>query len=199
MEQTRPVSFEIDARELTDKAVTAVRAMFGILGIVALAVGVALLVWPGRTLVVGAALTGIYFACAGVARIIMGIVGSALSGGLRALTIIMGVLLLLAGVITLRNLEASTVVLLLVLAITVGIGWIIDGIMVLVESGSAASRGWAITYGVIGIIAGIVVLSAPAITAVVLVWINAIVFVVLGIIGIVRAVTFGRGRDADLS
>lgn len=199
MEQTRPVAFEIDARELSDKAVTAVRAMFGILGVVALAVGIALLVWPGRTLVVGAALTGIYFAFAGVARIVMGIVGSALSGGLRALTVIMGVLLLLAGVITLRNLEASTVVLLLVLAISVGIGWIIDGIMVLVESGSAASRGWAIVYGVIGIIAGIVVLSAPAITAVVLVWINAIVFVVLGIIGIVRAFTFGRGRATTLS
>ncbi len=198
MQETRNIGFELDARELTARAVTAVRVMFAVLGVVALGVGIALMVWPGHTLSVGAVLIGIYFAVAGVARIAMGVLGSALSGGLRALAIIMGVLMLLAGVITLRNLEASAAVLLLVVAITIGIGWIIDGIMVLVESGKARSRGWAITYGIISIIAGAVVLGSPAITATVLVWIAAFVFVVLGIVGLVRAFTFGRHAEAAL-
>ncbi|WP_062465919.1 HdeD family acid-resistance protein [Demequina maris] len=198
MQETRNIAFEIDERELTARAVTAVRVMFAVLGVVALGVGIALMVWPGHTLSVGAVLIGIYFAVAGVARIAMGVVGSALSGGLRALAIIMGVLMLLAGVITLRNLEASAAVLLLVVAITIGIGWIIDGIMVLVESGKARSRGWAIAYGIVSILAGAVVLASPALTATVLVWIAAAVFVVLGIVGLVRAFTFGRHHEVEL-
>ncbi|WP_156165027.1 HdeD family acid-resistance protein [Demequina silvatica] len=193
MQETRNIAFELDPRELTARAITAVRVMFAVLGVIALAVGIALMVWPGKTLAVGAAFVGIYFAIAGVARIAMGILGSALSGGLRALAIIMGVLMLIAGVVTLRNLEASTAVLLLVVALVIGIGWIIDGIMVLVESGKARSRGWAITYGIIGILAGAVVLASPALTATVLVWIAAFVFTILGVVGLVRAFTFGRG------
>ncbi|WP_062389428.1 HdeD family acid-resistance protein [Demequina iriomotensis] len=198
MQDTRPLAFELDARALTARAITAVRVMFAVLGVLALAVGIALIVWPGRTLAVGAALAGIYFAVAGVARIAMGVFGSAVSGGLRALAIVMGVLMLLAGVVTLRNLEASTAVLLLVVALTVGIGWIIDGIMVIVESGKARSRVWAILYGTVGLLAGIAVIAFPALTATVLVWIAAGVFVVLGAVGLVRAFSFGRELEATL-
>ncbi|WP_062288360.1 HdeD family acid-resistance protein [Demequina phytophila] len=197
MQETRTIAFELDPHELNARAITAVRVMFAVLGAIALAVGIALMVWPGKTLAVGAAFVGIYFAIAGVARIAMGILGSALSGGLRALAIIMGVLMLIAGVVTLRNLEASTAVLLLVVALVIGIGWIIDGIMVLVESGKARSRGWAIAYGIIGILAGAVVLASPALTATVLVWIAAFVFAVLGVVGLVRAFTFGRGAVVE--
>lgn len=193
MDKARTLGFELDERELTRGAISAVRIMFGVLGALGLAIGIALLVWPGRTLVVGAAFVGVYFAIAGVVRIAVGIFGSALSGGLRTLSIIFGLLVLLAGVVTLRNLEASTAILLLVMAIAVGISWIIDGIMALVESGKAASRGWAIAYGIIGIVAGVFVLSAPGLSAAFFIMINAIVFVILGVVGLVRAFTFGRG------
>ncbi|WP_296664585.1 HdeD family acid-resistance protein [Demequina sp.] len=193
MEATRTLGFDLDEREMTRSAISAIRIVFGVLGALALAIGIALLVWPGRTLVVGAALVGIYFAIAGVVRIAVGIFGSALSGGLRTLTIIFGLFMLLAGVVLLRNLEASTAILLVIMAIAIGIGWIIDGIMALVESGKAASRGWAITYGIIGIVAGVFVISAPGVSAAFFVLLNAIVFVILGVVGLVRAFTFGRG------
>ncbi|WP_062301722.1 HdeD family acid-resistance protein [Demequina subtropica] len=198
MQEQRHLGFELDARALTARAITLVRVMFAVLGAVALAVGVALIVWPGRTLAVGAALAGVYFVIAGVARIAMGVLGAAVSAGLRSLSIVMGVLMLIAGVVMLRNLEASTAVLLIVVALTVGIGWIIDGIMVILESGKARSRAWALAYGIVGLLAGIAVIAFPAITATVLVWIAAAVFVVLGVVGLVRAFTFGRELEAAL-
>ncbi|WP_062516112.1 HdeD family acid-resistance protein [Demequina gelatinilytica] len=198
MQEQRHLGFELDARALTARAITLVRVMFAVLGAVALAVGIALIVWPGRTLAVGAALAGVYFVIAGVARIAMGVLGAAVSAGLRSLSIVMGVLMLIAGVVMLRNLEASTAVLLIVVALTVGIGWIIDGIMVILESGKARSRGWALTYGIVGLLAGIAVIAFPAMTATVLVWIAAAVFVLLGVVGLVRAFTFGRELEATL-
>lgn len=197
MQDSRTLAFELDARTLGQRAISFVKIMFAVLGALALGVGIALLVWPGRTLAVGAALAGIYFVIAGVVRIAMGVFGNALSAGLRVLAILLGLLMLIGGIITLRNLEAATAVLLVVLAIAVGIGWIVDGIMALVESGRARSRGWAIAYGVIGIVAGVVVVSSPGISATILVWINAVVFVILGIVGLIRAFTFGRGIDLD--
>ncbi|SEJ36868.1 HdeD family acid-resistance protein [Demequina mangrovi] len=198
MPDARQLGLELDARALTARAITAVRVMFAVLGVVALAVGVAMLVWPGRTLAVGAALAGIYFVIAGVARIAMGVLGASISGGLRGLSIVMGVLMLVAGMVMLRNLAASTTVLLVIVALTVGVGWIIDGIMVILESGKARSRGWAVAYGAIGVLAGIAVIAFPTMTATVMIWIAAAVFVVLGIMGLVRAFTFGRGIEAEL-
>ncbi|WP_062461857.1 HdeD family acid-resistance protein [Demequina soli] len=197
MQETRQFSFEMDPAELTSRAVTAVRVVFAVLGVIALGVGIALLVWPGHTLAAAAALMGVYFLLAGVVRIAMGVLGTSLTGSHRTLAIILGLLMLVAGVVMLRNLEASAAVLLLVVAITIGLGWIIDGIMVLVESGRARSRGWAIAYGTIGVLAGIVVLASPAITATVLVWIAGFVFVLLGIVGLVRAFTLGRGLEGS--
>ncbi|WP_062379705.1 DUF308 domain-containing protein [Demequina pelophila] len=186
------MGLEIDPAVLTARAVTAVRVAFGLMGVFALALGVALLVWPGRTLAVGAALTAVYFVIAGVVRIVMGALGSALSAGMRVLGILLGLLLVIGGVVMLRNLAASTAVLLLIATITVGLGWIIDGVMAFIESGHARSRGLAIVYGVVALVAGIVVVAWPGISASVFVWLNAVALVVLGVVGLVRAFTFGR-------
>jgi uncharacterized membrane protein HdeD (DUF308 family) len=60
------------------------------------------------------------------------------------------------------------------------------------ESSRAASSGWAIAFGVLSILAGIVVLVLPASSAAFLLIFAAVALIVLGIIGIVRAFTFGR-------
>ena len=95
--------------------------------------------------------------------------------------------LILGGIIMLRNLAASTAVLLIIMTIVVGISWIIDGVMALVDSGNAPSRGWAIALGIISVIAGIAVVAMPAWTAWMFVTFAAIMMIVLGVIGIVRA------------
>ena len=79
------------------------------------------------------------------------------------------------------------------LGILVGILWIVEGIVALAQSSDAGSRGWAIFFGILSILAGIVLLFSPLWGAVVLFIVAGIALIVLGIVQIVRAFTFGRG------
>jgi uncharacterized membrane protein HdeD (DUF308 family) len=182
----------LDARSMTRSAINGVRAALGISGAVAVVLGVVLLFWPEKTLAVLAIFLGIYFLVAGIMRLGIGIFSRGIGGGVRTLNIILGVLLVIAGVVALKNVTAAATTLVILAIAFIGIGWIIEGVMALVESGSARSSGWAITYGIISILAGLVVLVLPASSALFLLLFAAVALIVLGIIGIVRAFTFGR-------
>ncbi|PJJ63260.1 HdeD family acid-resistance protein [Compostimonas suwonensis] len=186
-------SFSLNAQKLTQQTITTIRLVFGISGLVALVIGVLVLVWPGATLQVVAVLFGLYFLIVGVVRAAIGIFGKDLSGGIRALDIILGVLLVIAGVFALKNPLDSIAI----LGILIGLGWIIEGVVALAESGSgASSRGLAIFFGIVSLIAGIIVLFVPLGTVAVLVLFGGISLIVIGLIGIVRAFTFGRKAKA---
>lgn len=178
---------------MTRSAVNGVRAALGISGAVAAILGIVLLFWPTKTLGALAIFLGIYFVVAGVLRLGVGIFSRGITGGIRTLNIILGILLVFAGVIALKNVAIATAALVIFAVAFIGVGWIIEGVMVLAESGRAASSGWAIAYGILSILAGIVVLVLPASSAAFLIIFAAISLIVLGIIGIVRAFTFGRG------
>jgi uncharacterized membrane protein HdeD (DUF308 family) len=188
--------FGIDLVEASSAAITMIRVALGLAATTMLLLGIALTVWPGRTLVVGAALLGINLLVLGLVRIVIGIFSAAPSAGLRILEIVLGVLLMLGGTITLRNLDASTAALLLIATIAVGFGWIIDGIVTLAESGNAASRGIAIAFGAISILAGIAVVATPVWTAAVFVTFAAVLLMVFGVVGLIRAFTFGKTARA---
>lgn len=188
----------IDARTLTRSAINGIRSAFGIGGIVAVILGILLLVWPAKTLGVVAIFFGIYFLVSGLVRIGVGIFSKGISGGMRTLDILLGVLLVIAGVIALKNVAATTAALLILVVAIVGIGWIIEGVLALVESRNAVSRGWAITLGILSIIAGIVVLVVPLWTAFWFIMVAGVMLIVLGIIAIVRAFTFGREALKEL-
>lgn len=184
--------FAIDATNLAKSAINGIRVAFGIGGVVALILGIVLLVWPEKSLGAVAIILGIYFLISGVVRLALGIFSKGISGGMRTLDILLGVLLIIAGIIVLKNVTASAAALLILVVAVIGIGWIIEGVLSIVESRGAPSAGWAITSGIISIIAGIVVLAVPGWSAVWLILVAGIVLIVLGIIGIVRAFTFGR-------
>jgi uncharacterized membrane protein HdeD (DUF308 family) len=184
--------FALNAKNLSKSAINGIRLAFGIGGIVALILGIILLVWPAKTLGVVAIFLGIYFLVAGVIRLAMGIFSKGISGGMRTLDILLGVLLIVAGVIALKNVAATTAALLILIVAVIGVGWIIEGVLAIVESRGAPSSGWAITSGIISIIAGIVVLVIPGWSAVWLILMAGIVLIIVGILGIVRAFTFGR-------
>lgn len=186
----------IDLDSIPARVLQAVRIGFGIAGGAALALGIALLVWPDRTLAVGAALLAINFLIIGVVRLAIGVFGTAYSSGMRVLAIVMGLLLVIGGIVILRNLTASATALVLIVTITVGISWIIEGVTTLVDADRARSRGWAIASGVIAILAGIAVVSAPGWTAMVLLTFAGIALILLGAVGLIRAFTLGRGRTA---
>ncbi|MEO9096029.1 MAG: DUF308 domain-containing protein [Microbacteriaceae bacterium] len=184
--------FALDASTLARSAINGIRTAFGIGGAIALILGIVLLVWPEKTLGVVAIFLGIYFLASGVIRLALGIFSRAISGGMRTLDILLGVLLIVAGIIALKNVAATTAALLILMVAVIGVGWIIEGVLSIVESRGAPSAGWAITAGVISILAGIVVLAIPAWSALWLITVTGIVLIVLGIVGIVRAFTFGR-------
>jgi uncharacterized membrane protein HdeD (DUF308 family) len=194
MNGPRPPRSELtlDPDRMTRAAIRGVKASFGASGVVALILGLLLLFVPGPTIEFAAVLLGIYFVIVGIMRLILGIFGRGHYAQHRVLGILFGVLLLIAGIILLRDSAAAAATLLLIVVIFTGIGWIIDGVMSIAESSQAPSRGWAIAYGVISLIAGIALLAIPGWSVVWMILFAAIALLVLGVAGIVRAFTFGR-------
>lgn len=182
----------IDPQQLTRSAVKGLRAAFGVSGAVALILGTVLLFWPAKTLAAVAIFLGINFLITGGIKVGVGIFGHSLSAGTRILDILLGALILGAGVISLRNSTATGELLLLFTVVMMGIGWIFEGIIAMAEAGRGRHRLWPLVFGIISVIAGIVVLVVPGWTAGLLLMTSAIMLIVLGIVGLVRAFTFGK-------
>ena len=141
-------------------------------GIITVLVGILVLVWPGRTLIVVAVLFGIQLIVMGIFRFASAF-GSHLSAGTRVLYALRHVLITL-----------------LALALLLGIFWIISGAVELFNALSnreMRGRGWAIASGILGILAGIIVLVYPGISLFVLALVLSIWLLVFGIMEIVSA------------
>ena len=186
-------AFTLDSSNLSKSAINTVRTTLGITGAIALIVGIFITVWPEKTAIAFVYILAIYLIIAGIAYVGLGIFSKGISGGARALDIILGVLFVIGGVLALVNAPQAATVLAVFLGILIGILWIVEGIVALVQSGDSPSRGWAIFFGILSILAGIVLLFSPLWGAVILFIIAGIGLIVLGIIQIVRAFTFGRG------
>jgi uncharacterized membrane protein HdeD (DUF308 family) len=184
--------FSLDSANLSKSAINTVRATLGISGVIAFVIGIMITFWPKNSAVVLTVILAIYLIIAGLAYAGLGIFSKGISGGARALDIILGILFLIGGIIAVVNPTESAVVLGIFLGILIGILWIVEGVVALVQSGDSPSRGWTIFFGILSIIAGLVLLFSP-LYVVVLWWIVGISLIVLGIIQIVRAFTFGRG------
>ncbi|WP_084125607.1 HdeD family acid-resistance protein [Demequina sp. NBRC 110054] len=170
--------------------------VIGFVSAVSLLIGLSLAFWPSSTIKVGAALLAINFLLSGVVRLVIGAMRTGYSSAMRAVMLIFGMLLVIGGVVILRNLEASAKVLLLVSVIMVGLSWIIEGVMALVDSDDAKSRAWGLVGGAVSILAGIIVLAVPGWTAVVFLWFTAIALIILGIVGLLRAFAMRRSLKA---
>ena len=188
----RQDGFALDALNLARSAVRGIRLGLATIGVVSIVLGLLVLFWPGATLEVLAVLFGLYFVLAGAVRILLGVF-TGLGPGLKILNILVGLALVAVGVIAMRNPAAS----LTALALVIGIAWIVEGVMSLAESDRGGSRWFAIVLGILGILAGIVVLFIPLESLAVLVIYGGIFLVVLGIIQVVRAFTFGRGMPRN--
>jgi uncharacterized membrane protein HdeD (DUF308 family) len=129
--------------------------MFALLGLICVATGIAAIVWPGITLLALGLIFGIYLLIAAVIEIVDAITGP--PGG-RAISAILGVIALIAGLICIRRPGAS----LLAIVIAVGIYLIASGVIRIVLSfETSEGRGWAIGLGAIDAVIGIVILAWP--------------------------------------
>lgn len=179
---------------MPEKAKTKIRVIYGVVGVAAIALGAALLLVPNKTLALAALLLGVYFVISGVVRIVGALVEPFLPAGWRVLDVFVGILLTFGGVVVVRNYGMTGQTLALLITMMVGFGWIMEGVMSLVESWRIPHSGWAIAYAIISIVAGFIVLMSPLSSAVFMVVFGGCAMVVMGITAVIRAFTFGKPR-----
>lgn len=173
-------------------ATNGIRTALGVGGVLSVILGILILVWPAKTAMVVTAIIAIYAIAAGLVYAGLGIFSSNKGGWSRLGYIVLGVLFVIAGIVAFANLGATTVWLAAFVGILVGIMWIVEGVVALSTLDLAPSRGWTIFFAIISIIAGVTLLFSPIWGAVTLWWLLGIGAVVLGIINIVRAFSFGK-------
>lgn len=158
-------------------------------GLAALATGIVVLVWPGRTLVVLGVLFGIYLVANGAVEVVLSLV-LRFSGGIRTLGIATGVLSIVVGVLCLRD-ELQSV---LMLAVWIGLGWIISGMgrMVIGLSSSLPGFGWLVVSGVVLLFGGIALIAYPVDSVTALALVSGVWLIVIGISEAVYAIQIYR-------
>ena len=185
--------FTLDSSKLANSAITWVRVALGLLGAAALVIGVLMVFAPAKTAVALAWLLGIYWIIAGIGYVAVGALAKGMTVGARVLDIVLGVLMVVAGITVVSSPTETAIILGLFLGIYIGVLWVVEGIVTLLQSGDAPSRLWAIVFGVISIVAGVALFSSPWWGIQVLFLWTGIGLIVLGIVQLVRAFQFGRG------
>src|SRR5882757_1741693 len=165
-------------------------------GILAVILGVLVLAWPGKTIVVAAIFFGAYLLVTGIAQVIFAFSLHVSAGG-RVLLFLSGAASLILAILCFRSLQNS----ILLLAVWIGVGFIFRGVATAVSAISDPTlpgRGWEIFIGVITLIAGVVVLASPFESIATLTVVVGIWLVVIGVFEAVSA--FGiRKAGKDLA
>lgn len=157
-----------------------------VLGFAAAILGVVMLIWPRPSIVVAAVLLGVYLAVSGIALVFSAFSLPVLSGGGRFLNFLTGTASIILAVLAFRHFGEGYAILLL--AIWIAVGFILQGTAtaaLAVSDRQFPGRGWAIFFGIISIIAGIVVLAYPFDSLRTLVLVTGIWLIILGVIEIV--------------
>jgi uncharacterized membrane protein HdeD (DUF308 family) len=161
-----------------------------LLGLITLILGVVLAFRPTQSLTVIAILLGIVMLVSGIYHVVRAISGQ--QEHERLWRGISGVLFILAGLVLLRHLHLSIAL----IALFIGFTWIIQGVAALVEGfssgGRHGERGWSIFFGIISLIAGIVVISAPIASVSALTIFMGIWFIIMGAMEMFGALAFRR-------
>lgn len=155
------------------------------IGAISIIMGILILVFPESTVRVAAVILGIWLLVSGVVQLVMAF-GSNMNTTNRVLSAITGVLGIILGIVAFQSLVNRIELLVLF----IGIWWIMRGFVVLFAgagSRAAGSNGWAIFTGVLGIIAGIVVLVYPIASLGVLVIFTGLWLIILGVFEVIAA------------
>lgn len=154
-------------------------------GVITLLIGLAVLLWPGLTLLTAAVLFGLEMLITGIFWLVSSF-NADTRGRPRWLLAVSGLLALVAGILCLRA-PFQTIA---VLALLLGVTWVVGGVAEVFHG--VGRSGWAVFSGVVTAIAGIVVLVWPVASLIALAWLLAIVLLVLGAMAIAGAIGPGR-------
>ena len=156
------------------------------LGLVTLVIGAILVAATTASLTVIAILLGVVMVVSGIYYLARALGGR--EGHERAWRGVCGVVFILVGLALLRHLSLS----LALIGLFIGFTWIIQGVLVLMEGFSGTRRhargglatGWVMFFGIVSLIAGIVVIASPIASVGVLTIFLGIWLIVLGAIEI---------------
>ncbi|MBV9318466.1 MAG: HdeD family acid-resistance protein [Mycobacterium sp.] len=154
-------------------------------GILALALGILIWVWPGKSIMVAAIIFGVYLLITGIVQVIFAFSLHVSAGG-RVLLFISGAASLVLALLCFRDIQNS----ILLLAIWIGVGFIFRGVATTISAISdpgLPGRLWHIFIGVISLLAGIVMIASPFASLSVLALVVAIWLIVLGTFEIVSS------------
>jgi uncharacterized membrane protein HdeD (DUF308 family) len=161
-------------------------------GVVTLILGIIVAVHPSGSLNVIAVLIGIALLISGIFHLIRVFDADEPH---RVWLGIAGLLFIVAGVILIRHLSLTVAI----IGLFVGLTWIVQGVVVLVAGlagGSRQGRGWWIAFGLISLIAGIVVATAPISSLTTLAVLLGIWFIIMGVFEIAGALILRHGLHA---
>ena len=163
------------------------------LGVLSIIASIVALVWPGPTLLLMGLTFGVYLVFAGVGDLVAAVAGSSASGGIRALKGILGLITLAAGVILIIHPAHSV----LTIAWVLGLWFVLAGAMQLARGVAVADkRVFNILFGLIGLVAGLIVLIHPGVGLKTLVLIVSISFMARGLVAIAAGLAVRRLSQA---
>lgn len=178
---TTPATTEGEALAMSARTISLLGV---VVGAVWLAIGIAMLAWPDATLKVIAVLFGLQLVIGGILRMVSGLF-SELEGWVRAVYVLIGVIMLLAGIACLRTPALSIAVILLLTAI----GWLVDGIAMVVAGTRRREGRWALLgFGAVAIVAAIILLVAPVESVSALLVLGGWLLVILGLVALVAGI-----------
>ncbi|KPI04293.1 protein of unknown function DUF308 membrane [Actinobacteria bacterium OV450] len=147
--------------------------------------GILVLVWPDETLHILAVIIGLQLLVAGVFRFVTAF-SHGNDGGSRLASVLVALLAFLAGVLVLRH-PLQTIG---ALSLILGVFWLLTGVLtayVAIADRGLVHRGLLFGLGVLGTVAGIVVLCFPVDSAVALTRLLGLWLVLLGVFEVVMA------------
>jgi uncharacterized membrane protein HdeD (DUF308 family) len=160
-------------------------------GVITFLAGLLVLAWPGATLLVIAVLFGFQLVIAGIFRFVTAFAHDDASGGTRVLLALLGVLSVIIGLWALRHVLLTLIALVLLL----GIFWVVNGTIELFTALShrgMPERGWTAAMGVLGILAGLIVLVYPGVSLLTLSIVLGVWLLIYGVMEIVAAFRIRR-------
>jgi uncharacterized membrane protein HdeD (DUF308 family) len=157
------------------------------LGLVTLTLGVVVLVWPGKSVLVAGALFGAYLLASGIAQAIAAFTVHVPGSG-RVLLFLSGALSVALGVFAFHDFNRGAAV--WVLATWIGVGFLFQGVaqtVFAINHKELPEHGWHIFMGVLSVLAAMVVVALPISSIVALAIVAGAWLVVIGTAQIVWA------------
>jgi uncharacterized membrane protein HdeD (DUF308 family) len=163
-------------------------------GVLAVALGAAVVAWPDISITVAAIFFGAYLLITGIEQVFFAFSLHVAAGG-RVLLFISGAASLILAVLAFRHLYDAV----LLMAIWIAVGFIFRGVATTVSAISDPTlpgRGWNIFVGVISLIAGVVVLASPFTSMETLALVVGIWLIVIGVMEVIAAIGIRRTTKA---